>query len=396
MTNIRIVTCAGGASWEAPLVRGLQQRELGIELLRRCVDHGELLGVSLRDRPTAALIAAELPWLDRDLVGELQENGVTVVAIDSLGNRPLDRLGVSHVLDASQTAEEIIQLLYRIGGTGDDHKGLRAQVESNGRSQEARPCGRAIVIWGGSGAPGRTTVAIELALETARLGARVLLVDADPWSPSIAQTLGLAETPSVMQATKLAADGWPKALSTCLQTRQEGLEVLTGLGHPDLWPEVRAHTWRAVLDAARDLADVVVIDVGASVEEDEELAFDRAPYRRNLMTLGALEIATDVLLVSGSDPVALRRSIIAFQLLQQVRPRASEHASFLLNRAPRSHRRLQECSHVVADWIGAPPIGFLPVEAAFERCVWEARSLRAVAPRSPWLRELRRVAEVLS
>ena len=31
---LRVVTCAGGAPWEAPLVRGLQRRELGIDGLR--------------------------------------------------------------------------------------------------------------------------------------------------------------------------------------------------------------------------------------------------------------------------------------------------------------------------------------------------------------------------
>jgi len=132
----------------------------------------------------------------------------------------------------------------------------------------------------------------------------------------------------------------------------------------------------------------VIVDVGAPVEEDEELAFDRVPYRRNLMTLTALESATDVFLVAAADPVAVRRAVVAHRALQQVRPAVARRTKVVLNRAPRSPRRLQECSTLLAEWTGAPPLAFLPVERAFDRCVWEGRTLRAVAPRSAWLREL--------
>ena len=98
-------------------MRGLQRRELGIELVRRCVDHGELLGVALRDRPRVAVIAAELPWLDRELVGTLQDHGVTVVAVGPVGaTRPLDRIGVAHRLPGDATAEDLAALLHGFGG----------------------------------------------------------------------------------------------------------------------------------------------------------------------------------------------------------------------------------------------------------------------------------------
>jgi len=382
VSEVRIVTCAGGAAWEAPLVRGLQRRELGIELVRRCVDHGELLGIALRDRPRAALVAAELPWLDRDLVGTLQDAGVAVVAIDSLGGRPLDRLGVSRVLDADATVEAVVAHLHGIGGDSAPSVRPPDADEVSGLN------GRVVAVWGGPGAPGRTTVSVHLAVEAARSGAKVVLVDADPWAPAVAQVLGLAESPSVAQAARLAAEGWPESLASCLQVGPDGVAVLAGLAHPDLWPEIRDHAWRAVVDAARAQAGLVIVDVGAPVEEDEELAFDRVPYRRNLMTLTALESATDVFLVAAADPVAVRRAVVAHRALQQVRPAVARRTKVVLNRAPRSPRRLQECSTLLAEWTGAPPLAFLPVERAFDRCVWEGRTLRAVAPRSAWLREL--------
>ena len=109
-----------------------------------------------------------------------------------------------------------------------------------------------VAVWGGAGAPGRTTVAVHLAVEAARAGRPVLLVDGDAWSASIAQLLDLDEAPSVTQAARLAGDGWREPLERCLQPGPSGCAVLAGLARSELWPEVRERAWTSVLDAAPD------------------------------------------------------------------------------------------------------------------------------------------------
>lgn len=384
---VRVITCAGGAPWEAPLVRGLQRRELGIELVRRCVDHGELLGVALRDQPRVAVIAAELPWLDRDLVGTLHDHGVTVVAVDNGGaSRPLDRIGVAHRLGANASADDLAALLHRIGGED-------LPVVPTGPVRLDAPNGsegaQMVAVWGAAGAPGRTTVAIHVAAEAARRGRSVLLVDGDAWSASVAQLLGLDEAPSVTQAARLATEGWREPIESCFQVGPSGVAVLSGLARSELWPEVRERAWQSILDAARDARALVVVDLAAPIEEDEELAFDRVPYRRNLMTLTALSAADEVLVVVGGDPVGVRRGIVAHRTLSEARPAVLPKVRVVVNRVPRSARRAQDCSVQLAEWTGKPPVAFLPTEPAFERAVWEGRTLYEIAPRSPWLRELR-------
>ena len=380
---VRVVTCAGGAPWEAPLVRGLQRRELGVELVRRCVDHGELLGVAVRDQARVAVIAASLPWLDRDLVGTLHDHGVTVVAVGA-DDRPLDRVGVAHRLPEGATADDLAGLVHRIGG-GERSPDV---VEPSDDGSTPAP-GRMIAVWGAPGAPGRTTVAVHLAAEAARSGLEVALVDGDAWSASVAQLLGLAEAPSVAQAARLAGEGWRQPIESCLQEGPAGCAVLAGLARAELWPEVRERAWTAVLDAARDARDIVVVDLAAPIEEDEELAFDRVPHRRNLMTLTALAAADEILVVTSADPVGIRRGIVAHRALTEARPGLAPRTRVLLNRMPRSARRAQECSAQVSEWTGRPPVALLPIEPQLERTVWEGRVLQDVAPRSPWLRELR-------
>jgi hypothetical protein len=376
------VTCAAGASWEAPLVRGLQRRELAVDVVRRCVDHGELLAFAQREHPRAAVVAAEVPWLDRDFVGALHEAGVTVVAIEARpGARPLERIGVTYRIAAPPPVDELVGLLRGI------ETDAPAPVRSRNGDRTGRP-GRLIVVWGGPGAPGRTAVAVHLALELRRASSSALLVDGDGWAPSIAQLLGLAAEPALTNAVHDAGNGWPRPLRASLVEGPGRLRVLAGLPRADLWPEVRERAWREVLDAARADATVVV-DVAAPIEEDEELSFDRVPFRRNLMTRVALEEADQVVMVVRADPIGLRHGIFAFRALQEALPAAADRTSVVLNRTPPSARRTQECSNAVAEWTGRPPVALLPVEDALTRALWEGRALAHVAPRSRWLRELR-------
>jgi Mrp family chromosome partitioning ATPase len=389
---VRILLCAGGAAREAPLVRELQHRALGVELLRRCVDHGELLGLARRDRPRAVVLSTELPWLDRELVGELEDTGVAVVAIGADQERArLERIGVGHHLGPNVTADVLATRLHVIAGARPVDGGPEAGAVVDPPRQ-----GRLVAVWGGPGAPGRTTVASELAIGLARAGSEVALIDGDAWAASVAQRLGLEESPSVTQAARLAGDGWPEPIDRCLQRGPAGCSVLVGLARAELWPEVRERAWTAVLAAARERADVVIVDLAAPIEEDEDLVVDRSPYRRNTMTVQALREADDVLLVSAGDPIGLRRGIVAHRTVADARPEVARCTRVVINRAPSTPRRLQDCSTQVAEWTGRPPLAFLPTESAFDRVLWEGRPLHDVAPRSPWLRELRSLVGTLA
>jgi Flp pilus assembly CpaE family ATPase len=150
-----------------------------------------------------------------------------------------------------------------------------------------------------------------------------------------------------------------------------------------------------VLDAARLDADVVVVDLAAPVEEDEELSFDRAPFRRNLMTRIALADAAAVLMVVGADPIGLRRAVFAQRHLRDELPSVVDRVGVVLNRMPSSARRRQELSVEVEQWLGAAPVALLPVEPGLDHVSWSGTPLHELVPRSLWLRELRSLAHEL-
>lgn len=382
---VEVLVCAAGAQWELELVRGLARPELGVRVRRRCVDHGELLGTALRDLPRAVLLDASLPWLDRDFVATLRRAGVEVFAIGS-SVRPLDQVG-AHCLPADVSPERVAVAVCGVAAP--------LSVSGMGIANEhgEAAAGRIVAVWGGAGSPGRTTVAVHLAVEAASSGTSTLLIDADVWSASVAQLLDLEESPSLTQAARAAAEGWPSSIEQFVHRGPCGVSVLAGLARSQLWPEVREEAWRAILAAAVEEYELVVVDVAAPIEEDEELSFDRVPYRRNVVTTVALERADDIVLVVAADPIGLRRGIVAYRTLVEGADGANRSVTVVLNRTPRPGRRLQECSAAISDWTGAAPSAFLPEEDAFERVAWEGRPLHQVATRSKWLRELRPALE---
>jgi MinD-like ATPase involved in chromosome partitioning or flagellar assembly len=178
-----------------------------------------------------------------------------------------------------------------------------------------------LAVWGPTGAPGRTTVATTLAAEIAGRGVEVLLVDADTYGGCVAQTLGLLdEAPGIAAACRAADQGLLDlpALSRIAPTVAPPMRVLTGMPKAERWPEVRAAALERVLELSRSLVQVVVVDCGFCLEDDEELSYDTVAPRRNEATLTSLAASDLVVAVGGADPVALQRFVRGLQELGTV------------------------------------------------------------------------------
>ena len=175
---------------------------------------------------------------------------------------------------------------------------------------------RLIAVWGPTGAPGRTSVAINLSAELALQGHRTLLIDADTYGGSVALALGLIdETPGIAAACRQAhKDAFTREeFERVVQYADLGagasaqLAVLTGISRSDRWPEIAGDRIASVLKTCREWFDVIVCDVAFNLETDEEITSDMFAPRRNMATLAVLKAADAVLEVTGSDPVSLAR-----------------------------------------------------------------------------------------
>ncbi len=299
-----VLVLAAGAPWESRALTRLSDRD-DVVVLKRCVDVGDLLATAAAGQTDVALLALDAPGLDRDAIDHLRGHGVRPVAVLPAGP-DLDpaalratRIGVRAVV-----ADDELDALGYVVAAGDDPDPTVAR-EPEGRAPERRQPGRVLAVWGPAGAPGRTTLAVGLAAELGRTQ-RTILVDADPYGGAVAQQLGIVdEISGLLAATRVAATGQlSERFGSVQRSLDHRLSVVTGLPRADRWVEVRAGVVEHLLEVAAGHGHVVV-DTGFCLEPDPVSDAGRAG--RNTMTLAALEVADDVVVVGSADPVGLSR-----------------------------------------------------------------------------------------
>ncbi len=411
--GLQVFTATTGAAWESELVGELDRADHGVTVVRRFVDLADLLAAAGTGTGQAVLLSAELRRLDGDAVARLVAAGVAVVGLvepgDDAAAERLRGLGVGRVLPADTDAAGIAAALRAaVAGPaagGHDVADPRAALPALGvpDDPDARPSGRGrvVAVWGPTGAPGRTTVAVGLADEAARLGVSTLLLDADVYGGVVAQVLGLLdESPGIAAAARQATAGTLDVarLARLAWAVSPQLRVLTGLARADRWPELRPGAVGAVLERARALTALTVVDCAFCTEEDEELSFDTAAPRRNGVTTTVLEQADTVLCVSGADPVALQRTIRALGQLRDVLPGVEPLVVVnQVRRGPVPGDPAAEIGAALARFTGARVAGFLPADRrATDAALAAGRTLAEVAERSALRLAVRSLAAELT
>lgn len=420
--NLPVLTAVTGAVWESELVSALDGADHGVTVVRRCVDLADLLSAASTGTARAVLLSSDLRRLDREAVNRLVAGGVAVVGLvdpgDSESERRLHQLGVAHVLPADSGAEAIsaavVAAVQAVAGGRDplgsplrhDLSDPRAALPhladlDADESGAADAPGRLIAVWGPTGAPGRTTVAVGLADEASRAGVSTLLIDADVYGGVVAQSLGLLdEAPGLSAAARQAGNGSLDvgALARLALAISPTFRVLTGISRAQRWPEVRPSALEVVLEQARRLVELTVLDCGFCLEQDEEISFDTMAPRRNGATLTVLAEADVVLCVSGADPVALQRTVRALAELRDVLPQVNPRV--VVNRlrkvvVPGDARR--EIAAALARFAGVEAVDFLPYDLpAADAALAAGRTLADVSPKSTLRQALRELALSLS
>jgi len=247
-----------------------------------------------------------------------------------------------------------------------------------------------VVVWGPKGAPGRTTIAINLAFESLPLAGETLLVDADAYGGSVAQTLGfLDDCPGLAWAARLAGRGeldGPKLWQATRRAGPYGPRVLAGLPRADLWTEVRPSTWESLLELFRVSFPLTVVDVGFCLEEDEELVYDHVRFRRNAVSRLALQRADTVIAVARADPVGLHDFVRGYQQLRELGVSASR-VRVVVNQVRGGlfgGDAVGQIRLALTRYLGLEPWAFVPYDrAALDAALMAGQALRETRPDSP-------------
>lgn len=183
-----------------------------------------------------------------------------------------------------------------------------------------------IAIFSGSGSPGRSTIAINLASELVLAGRRVLLIDLDTLSSSIALNLGLSETPAGLAAVLRLVDQQRltraelSRLTVALDLGRAELHFLPGLSSPSRWEEVSPERLEQFLYQISDQFDFIVFDLPQASYSAARLAHPAlvAATDRDGLLRAVLSNCRRLVSLSGADPIAAKRFLQAQELLVEL------------------------------------------------------------------------------
>lgn len=343
--------------------------------------------------PDVVIVGAGRTTLTAELLSACDTRGVRCIALadDDHDRAQANRIGLHEVLDAEVDVVELEGLV-----SGGVTVPSRLGDLDAGTGAAAAPAG-VVAVWGPGGAPGRTTVAVNVAAELAASGHRVALVDADPYGGAIAPTLGLLdEAPGFASACRLAGGSALdraelERIAQRYSSPRAPFEVFTGLVGPSRWPELSHERVTAAIGAMRARFEYVVIDTGFSLERDEELLSDQFAPRRNAATFAALSAADRVLAVGLADPVGLSRLLRGHGELVEVVD--AERVDVVVNRVRASALGIDAHAQVrqtLRRFAGLTEATLLPNDGrATDAAILTARTLRDAAPRSPLRTALR-------
>ncbi len=278
-------------------------------------------------------------------------------------------------------------------GTLPQHPDINQDPAAPSRYQPGHRLGKIVTVWGTHGAPGRSTIAFNLAALAAQQGQQVCLIDADTYAPSLDALMALEDTGSGLAILCSDADRAQLdekkagAIMERVPLKNGTFDFLSGITSSSRWPEVRARAFTEVLEWLKHRYDLVICDVAAPIEVDEELTFDGPAPRRNAATLTALACADRVIALGEADVIGLPRLI---NLAREVQARPELFApetdvQYWLNRSRREAAGFNPEAKMRDNWaryLSIPLTGVIPYERkVMDRLRRNGEALLEVAPR---------------
>jgi hypothetical protein len=370
--------------WFAEVGRWATSAALPVEFVK-CVSVEELRARLGSGRAfSAALLDASLPGIDRDLVDLARTAGCPVLLVDDgRSGRDWLELGAAAVLDPAF-------------GRADLHDALRghAQPIARGELASAVPSGTAAAGgWQGhlvavTGVPGAGTSTVAAALaqglgDDPRHAGVTLLADlALEAHQAVLHDAGdvVPGLPELVDAHRFGQPSIDDVRSLTFDVADRGYQLLLGLRRHRDWTTVRPRAAAAALASLRRSYRVVVADVDADLEGDDDVG-SADVEDRNTLARTAVSRAS-VVLVVGRPGVTRLHALV--RRVEHLLDHGADPGRLVLvlNHSPRSPRARAELTRGVAALLGevagADRLGsplHLPERRGLDELIRDARRL---------------------
>ena len=339
---------------------------------------------------TVADLRRALPIDPQDLVVLGPDVDLTVAAEFAADQRLIDP-DVGVVLVRGRVDNAVLGLALRHGirdvVAASDRQRLqeacRASAEVTGRTRAARgartgapaPRGRVVTAFSGKGGAGATSVAVSAAVLLAERRTRVCLIDLDLAFGDVAMALRLFPERTLGNAAGGAADTLDVAAVQALTTRHSsGVHALLAPTIPSAAEHIEAAVVARILEVARELYDVVVVDTPSAFTDP---------------VLAALDVSDAVLLLTTPDIAAAKNHKLVEQTLDAL-GQPGNRRRLVLNRAGDVGALVDDDLQAV---LGRRPTLSVPVSKAIPAAANRGLPVSAFDARDPAVRALRAVAD---
>lgn len=312
-------------SLETEVVTALGSAKPPIVVARRCADLAEVLAAAQAGIGSIAVIEDA----DMTFIHDLHSCGVQIVAVAA------DENGRERGIDAicSPFAAEVLACVQSLISNPLPAATFDAPSEPQAE-------GQLVAVWGSAGSPGRSVLARDLAAEFAarnRAGdsrsrgwrrwkkerlrrqsfglsrndgegstvRHTLLIDADTYSPSLAQLVSLNQESSALIAAarhiNMGKMSTESLSELCVPVGD--FSFLAGLNVGRRWREIPAPIVRELFSQAKKGWGVTVVDCAAQAEK-RDFSYDD---ERDGVTCELLEMADDIVIVGQAGVLGVRR-----------------------------------------------------------------------------------------
>ena len=293
-------------NWELEMGRAVSESNL-IRIARRCVDLTEVFTMLEVGEYRAVILSSELAGLDLETVERIKsKNSLAIGIFNEIEIEKYDfmsELDFDAVLGFYPDDDSFINNLIYI---------LNQDFSYQGAEKTPEQIPGLIAVWGSEGAPGRTSLAIDLATYLNRKSQNCLLIDADASAPAIGASLGISEEISGLSAAihlaqkgKLAKD----SLTDCLEFSRDNTPVLTGILRANRWMELRGSGFEKLLRIAARRFPFQVVDTNATLPDEKDSnypEFDATHRFGHLLPLFSL--AEEIIFVVKATPLGIIRA----------------------------------------------------------------------------------------
>lgn len=260
----------------------------------------------------------------------------------------------------------------------DQAQSLR-RMAAQSRATTAGASLRTMAITSGKGGVGKTNVVVNLALELASLGRKVLLIDADLGLANVDVLLGLAPKYSIHDVIQ-----GEKTLQEVVVQGPRGIKILpasSGVSELSQLSNDEKLMILQELDAYDTDADTVLIDTAAGIS-DMVLYFNTAAQER--------------IVVATGEPTSLTDAYALIKVL--FTQRQERRFKILVNNVPDAraakevYRKLAMAADHFLGGLSLDYLGFIPNDLAVNKSVMQQRALVEAFPNSPASQAFRQLA----